>query len=197
MRIRRGFSLKGRERIWYTCSSLSLVRINGNCVTVSLFFSTSPLSSFFPLTLCLSLSLSLSLSVSLSLSLFIPLSVCLSLSHSHSFTLFLSTGKEENKADERVQLTCIVKFKESSPFSFWSKRFCVLCSCQLHVFSSSTPKGKPSLRLDLAGGNVTEYETKKHMYCVQIVSSKKTVFLSFDSRYDQSVWLKRAAKVSV
>ena len=68
---------------------------------------------------------------------------------------------------------------------------------QLHIFSSSTPKGKPSLSLDLAGGNVTEYETKKHMYCVQIVSSKKTVFLSFDSRYDQSVWLKRAAKVSV
>ncbi|XP_019862356.1 PREDICTED: PH domain leucine-rich repeat-containing protein phosphatase 2-like, partial [Amphimedon queenslandica] len=104
-------------------------------------------------------------------------------------------GREENKADERVQLTCTVKFKESSPFSFWSKRFCVLCGCQLHVFSSSTPKGKPSLTLDLAGGNVIEYETKKHLYCVQIMSSKKTVFLSFDSRYDQSVWLKRAAKV--
>ena len=169
MRIRRGFSLKGRERIWYTCSSLSLVRINGNCVTVRLFFFY--FSSFFFLPPH-SLFIPLSVFVSLSLSLFIPLSVCLSLSHSHSFTLFLSTGKEENKADERVQLTCIFKFKESS---LWSKRFCVLCSCQLHVFSSSTPKGKPSLSLDLAGGNVTEYETKKHMYCVQIVSSKKTV----------------------
>ena len=180
MRIRRGFSLKGRERIWYTCSSLSLVR-----------WELCPLPLFIPLSVSLFFSPSHSLCLSVSFCLF------LSLSHSHSFTLSLSTGKEENKADERVQLTCIVKFKESSPFSFWSKRFCVLCSCQLHVFSSSTPKGKPSLSLDLAGGNVTEYETKKHMYCVQIVSSKKTFFLSFDSRYDQSVWLKRAAKVSV
>ena len=196
MRIRRGFNLKGRERIWYTCSSLSLVRINGNCVTVTLFFFyfssfffLPPHSLFIPLSVFVSLCLSVSISVYYSLCL----SVSLSLSLIHS----LSTGKEENKADERVQLTCIVKFKESSPFSFWSKRLSVLCSCQLHVFSSSTPKGKPSLSLDLAGGNVTEYETKKHMYCVQIVSSKKTVFLSFDSRYDQSAWLKRAAKVSV
>ena len=104
-------------------------------------------------------------------------------------------GKEENKADERVQLTCTIKVKEIGTFGFWSKRFCVLCGSQLHIFSSSQPKGKPSLTLDLAGGKITEQENKKHFYCLQIVTAKKTVLLSFDSRYDQSVWLKRAAKV--
>jgi PH domain/leucine-rich repeat-containing protein phosphatase len=104
-------------------------------------------------------------------------------------------GKEENKADERVQLTCTVKVKEFGAFSFWSKRFCVLCGCQLHIFSSSKPKGKPSLTIDLAGSNVMEYETKKHLYCLQITTIKKTIYLSFESRYEQSIWLKRAAKV--
>ena len=86
MRIRRGFSLKGRERIWYTCSSLSLVRINGYCVTVRLFFLLLlfllPHSLFIPLSVFVSLCLSVSISVYSSHCL----CLCLSLTHSLSFS---------------------------------------------------------------------------------------------------------------
>lgn len=104
-------------------------------------------------------------------------------------------GKEQNKAEEKVQLACLLKVKEMGPFGYWSKRFCVLCGARLHIFSSSHPKGKPNTTLNLPGGEIKEVEHKKYLYCVQVVTDKKTVLLSFDTRYDQSIWLKRAAKV--
>lgn len=80
--------------------------------------------------------------------------------------------------------------------SFWSKRFCVLCGPKLYIFSSSKPKGKPSTILDLARGVITEQADKKHLYCVQVATTRKVVLLSFATRLDQSVWLKKAEKVS-
>lgn len=102
---------------------------------------------------------------------------------------------KETKADDKFQLTCTVKYKEVGPFGFWSKRFCVLCGPKLYVFSSSKPKGKPSTILDLARGVITQQVDKKHLFCVQVATTKKIVLLSFTTRLDQSVWLKKAEKV--
>lgn len=89
-----------------------------------------------------------------------------------------------------------MRVKETGAFGYWWKRFCVLCGTKLHIFSSSHPKGKPSSVIDLTGGKVMEQADKKHLYCIQVASDKKTIWLSFESRYQQSIWLKRAAKVS-
>lgn len=72
----------------------------------------------------------------------------------------------------------------------------MLCGTKLYVFSSSQPKGKPISVFDLTGGKVMEASDKKHLYCIAVSSSKKTIWISFESRFQQSVWLKRAAKVS-
>lgn len=72
----------------------------------------------------------------------------------------------------------------------------MLCGTKLHIFSSAQPKGKPSVVLDLTGGKVMEQADKKHLYCIQVSTEKRSICLSFESRYQQSVWLKRAAKVS-
>ncbi|MCG8621953.1 MAG: PH domain-containing protein [Proteobacteria bacterium] len=77
----------------------------------------------------------------------------------------------------------------------WSKRFCVLCGARLFIFSSSRPKGKPFLVLDLIGGKMTEYKSKKSYYCVKVSASHKEILLAFDSRLEQSKWLESAAKV--
>ena len=110
-------------------------------------------------------------------------------------SLFFFLGKE-SKADDKVQLTCTVKYKELGPFGFWSKRFCVLCGPKLYVFSSSKPKGRPSTILDLVMGVITEQSEKKHLYCIQVATNRKIAILSFATRLDQSIWLKKAAKVS-
>lgn len=109
---------------------------------------------------------------------------------------FACIGKE-TKVDDKFQLACTVKYKEIGPFGFWSKRFCVLCGPKLYVFSSSKPKGKPSTILDLARGVITQQVDKKHFYCVQVATTKKIVLLSFATRLDQSVWLKKAEKVLI
>ena len=104
-------------------------------------------------------------------------------------------GKGQEKIEDQVQLTCTIKVKELGFFGYWSKRFCVLCGTKLHIFSSSNPKGTPSTVLSLVGSRVSEHEDNKHFYCIQISAGKKTVLLLFATRFEQSVWLKRAAKV--
>lgn len=72
----------------------------------------------------------------------------------------------------------------------------MLCGTKLYIFSSAQSKGKPSSVFDLTGGRVREQADKKHFYCIEVSNEKKSIWLSFDSRYQQSIWLKRAAKVS-
>lgn len=105
-------------------------------------------------------------------------------------------GQEKgNRLEERVQLACQLKVKELNGLSVWNKRFCVLCGSRMFIFATSRPKGKPTLVLDLTGGNITAHRIKKHFYCLKITASKKEVLLSFESRLVQSKWLERAAKV--
>ncbi len=65
----------------------------------------------------------------------------------------------------------------------------------MFIFGAARPKGKPTLVLDLTGGNISEYKSKRHFYCVRIVASRREVLLAFESRLEQSKWLERAAKV--
>ena len=107
-----------------------------------------------------------------------------------------SAGYEKGKRpEEKVQLACALRVKETSGLCVWNKRFCVLCGARLFIFSTSRPKGKPSLVLDLAGGKLQEHRSKKSYYCVRVSASRREVLLSFDSRLEQSKWLERAAKV--
>lgn len=94
-----------------------------------------------------------------------------------------------------MQLACQLKVKELNGLSVWNKRFCVLCGSRMFIFATSRPKGKPTLVLDLTGGNITAHRIKKHFYCLKITASKKEILLSFESRLVQSKWLERAAKV--
>ena len=108
----------------------------------------------------------------------------------------LYSGQEKgDRLEERVQLACQLKVKELNGFSVWNKRFCVLCGSRMFIFATSRPKGKPTLVLDLTGGNITAHRIKKHFYCLKVTASKKDILLSFDSRLEQSKWLQRAAKV--
>ena len=108
----------------------------------------------------------------------------------------LYSGQEKgDRLEERVQLACQLKVKELNGFSVWNKRFCVLCGSRMFVFATSRPKGKPTLVLDLTGGNITAHRIKKHFYCLKVTASKKDILLSFDSRLEHSKWLQRAAKV--
>jgi hypothetical protein len=106
------------------------------------------------------------------------------------------TGYEQGKRPEdMVQLACPLRVKETTGLSGWNKRFCVLCGARLFIFSTSRPKGKPALILDLTGGKMLEHKSKKSYYCVRVSASRREVLLSFDSRLEQSRWLERAAKV--
>ena len=94
-----------------------------------------------------------------------------------------------------MQLVCVLRVKEMNGLGVWTKRFCVLCGSRLFIFPTSRPKGKPTLVLDLAGGRMTEYKSRKSYYCVKVMAARREVLLAFDSRLEQSKWLERAAKV--
>lgn len=113
-----------------------------------------------------------------------------------STPLHIAGYEEGKRPEEKVQLACTLKVKEMNGFGVWCRRFCVLCGARLFIFSTSRPKGKPSLVLDLTGGKMVEHKTKKSYYCVKVCASRREVLLSFDSRLEQSRWLERAAKVS-
>lgn len=96
-----------------------------------------------------------------------------------------------------MQLACPLKVKElqGTIIPFWNKRFCVLCGARMFVFASSHPRGKPTLVVDLKGGTVEEYKSKKHLFCLKISTSKSMLVLAFETRMEQSKWLERAGKV--
>ena len=73
----------------------------------------------------------------------------------------------------------------------------MLCGARLFIFPTSRPKGKPSLVLDLTGGNMVEHRSKRSYYCVKVSASRREVLLAFDTRLEQSKWLERAAKVYI
>ena len=95
-----------------------------------------------------------------------------------------------------MQLACALRVKELSTLGMWAKRFCVLCGAKMFIFGAARPKGKPTLVMDLTGGSITEYKSKKHYYCLKICASRKEVVVAFESRLEQSKWLERATKVS-
>lgn len=105
-------------------------------------------------------------------------------------------GKEDgHDIQDTIQLTCTVNIKELDTISYWSRRFSVLCGARLFVFSTSKPSGKLSYVVDLSGSTITEYRSKKYLYSLKIVSPRKQVALAFDTRFDMSKWIERAAKV--
>lgn len=103
------------------------------------------------------------------------------------------------KPENNVQLAYALKVKEVNGLTVpvWNKRFCVLCGSRMFVFAHSQPRGKPNLVLDLQGGLIEEYKSKKHFYCVKITASRREVLLAFDTRLEQSRWLERAGKVRI
>lgn len=106
-------------------------------------------------------------------------------------------GQERGKRlEDCVQLACVLRVKElSSLASLWSKRFCVLCGARIFVFAGAHPRGRPTLTLDLTGGSIGEFKSKKHLYCLRVSGSRREVLLAFESRLELSKWLERAAKV--
>lgn len=99
--------------------------------------------------------------------------------------------------EEQVQLSAVVKVKETGLVSLWTKRFCILIASKLFVFSSTTPKGKPHTTLALYGSTVEEYHHKKHGYGLSIVQPQrnKTMYMVFGGLAEQSKWMKRMQKV--
>lgn len=67
----------------------------------------------------------------------------------------------------------------------------------MFIFPTSRPKGKPNMVLDLRGGRISEYRSKKYYYCVKISSSHHEVLLAFDTSLEQAKWLERATKVNL
>lgn len=65
----------------------------------------------------------------------------------------------------------------------------------MFIFATSHPRGKPTLVLDLRGGTVEEYKSKKYMFCLKVATPRSVVLLAFQSRLEQSKWLERAGKV--
>ena len=96
-----------------------------------------------------------------------------------------------------MQLSAVVKVKETGIVSLWTKRFCILIASKLFVFSSTTPKGKPHTTLVLYGSTVEEYHHKKHGYGLSIFQPQrnKTMYMVFGGLAEQSKWLKRMQKV--
>lgn len=106
------------------------------------------------------------------------------------------SGKEDGQdVQDTVQLTSTVDIKELDSLGYWSKRFSVLCGARLFVFTTSKPSGKLSYVVDLSGSSITEYRSKRRLHCLQIVSPRKQVALSFDTRFNMSKWIERASKV--
>ena len=113
----------------------------------------------------------------------------------------LHTGQEQgNRPEDKVQLACALKVKElhvhGTILPVWNKRFCVLCGSRMFIFASAHPRGKPTLVVDLRGGNIEEYKSKKCAFSLKIATSRCVVLLGFASRLEQSKWLERAGKVS-
>lgn len=99
--------------------------------------------------------------------------------------------------EDQVQLSAVLKVKETGLVSLWTKRFCILIASKLFVFSSTTPKGKPSTTVALYGSVVEEYHHKKHGFGLSILQPQrnKTMFMVFGGLAEQSKWMKRMQKV--
>ncbi len=107
-------------------------------------------------------------------------------------------GEEKgNRPEDKVQISCPLKVKElnGTIIPAWNRRFSVLCGSRMFVFASSRPRGKPTLVLNLQGGTIEEYKSKKYSYCLKIETSRHVLLLAFETRMEQSKWLERAGKV--
>ena len=116
----------------------------------------------------------------------------------HQWYNLITSGQEKgNRPEDKVQLSCPLKVKElnGTILPVWNNRFCVLCGSRMFVFATSRPRGKPTLVIDLRGGTVEEYKSKKYSFCLKITALRGVVILAFNTRMEQSTWLERAGKV--
>ncbi len=114
-----------------------------------------------------------------------------------TFTYYVTGHEHGKRPEDSVQLACCLKVKEVTGrgVAIWNRRFCVLCGSRMFIFPSSQPKGKPNLAIDLRGGKISEYKSRRHIFCLRIMSLGREMLLSFESRFEQSKWLERAGNV--
>lgn len=107
----------------------------------------------------------------------------------------------DSELDSKVYLSAVLKVKEGTWLTTYSKRFCVLCCTRLYVYKISArgaPSPRPSYSLTLSDVTATNHKSNKHHYCVRlrsVMDREPEIVLAFSSCLQQANWVNRIKKV--